>query len=74
MINNIFVFLFVLSTVYILRFVVEFIFQLTQETPKTIELSNIEKVIFYIVVLLLSMTKIVQFLTPMGDGSNITLN
>lgn len=48
MINNIFVFLFVLSTVYILRFVVEFIFQLTQETPKTIELSNIEKVIFYI--------------------------
>lgn len=48
MINNIFVFLFVLSTVYILRFVVEFIFQLTQENPKTIELSNIEKVIMYI--------------------------
>jgi len=47
MINEIKLFLFVLSIIYILRFVVEFAIKLPQENPEPMQVSSIEKVFIY---------------------------
>jgi hypothetical protein len=48
MINEIKLFLFVLSIIYILRFVVEFSIKLPQENPEAMEVTPIEKVFIYL--------------------------
>jgi hypothetical protein len=47
MINEIKLFLFVLSIVYELKFVAEFIFRLTIENPTPLEVKEIEKIFLY---------------------------
>lgn len=47
MINEIKLFLFVLSIVFELRFIATFIYQLTRETPEELKISEIEKTILY---------------------------
>ena len=47
MINEIKLFLFVLSIIYTLRFVVEFAIKLPQENPEAMDVSSIEKVFIY---------------------------
>ena len=48
MINEIKLFLFVLSIIYTLRFIVEFGFKFTQENPEPMEVSAAEKVSVYL--------------------------
>ena len=50
MIGNIELFVFVLSVVFILRFVGEFVVKLIQTTPDPLEINKYEKVILYIAV------------------------
>lgn len=47
MINEIKLFLFVLSVVFELRFVIGFIYQLTRETPDELQIKDIEKTLLY---------------------------
>lgn len=47
MINEIKLFLFVLSLVFTIRFLFEFLYQLTRETPEPIKLKEIEKTLLY---------------------------
>ena len=48
MINEIKLFLFVLSIVYELKFVAEFIFRLTTDNPTPLEVKEIEKIFLYL--------------------------
>lgn len=48
MMEQIKVFLFVLSLIYTLRFVFEFVFKLTQENPEPLVIKEIEKVFLYL--------------------------
>jgi hypothetical protein len=47
MINEIKLFLFVLSIIYTLRFIVEFGIKFTQENPDPLEVSSGEKIFLY---------------------------
>lgn len=47
MINELKLFLFVLSVIFELKFIVTFIYQLTRETPEELKVSEIEKTILY---------------------------
>jgi hypothetical protein len=47
MISEIKLFLFVLSIVFELRFVLTFIYQLTRETPEELKISEVEKTLLY---------------------------
>jgi hypothetical protein len=47
MINEIKLFLFVLSITYNLRFIVEFVIKLTQENPEPMKITSTEKVFVY---------------------------
>ena len=46
--NKIEIFLFVLSFVFILRFLFEFLLQLREENPKTILITKTERVFIYL--------------------------
>lgn len=48
MINEIKLFLFVLSIIYGLRFIIEFVIKLFQENPEPINIKETEKVFLYI--------------------------
>ncbi len=48
MMEQIKVFLFVLSLIYTLRFVFEFVFKLIQESPEPLVIKEIEKVFLYL--------------------------
>ncbi len=48
MMEQIKVFLFVLSLIYTLRFVFEFVFKLIQENPEPLVIKEIEKVFLYL--------------------------
>lgn len=48
MINKFEIFLLVLSSIFILRYIIEFLLQLREENPKTIVINNIEKVFMYL--------------------------
>lgn len=48
MMEQIKLFLFVLSLIYTLRFVFEFVFKLTQENPEPLVIKEIEKVFLYL--------------------------
>ena len=48
MMEQIKTFLFVLSLIYTLRFIFEFIFKLTQENPEPLVIKEIEKVFLYL--------------------------
>ena len=50
MINKIEIFLLVLSCVFLLKFVIEFLIQLKEENPKTITISNIERILFHLTI------------------------
>ena len=50
MINKIEIFLLVLSCVFLLKFVIEFLIQLKEENPKSITLSNIERILFHLTI------------------------
>jgi hypothetical protein len=47
MINEIKLFLFVLSIVYELKFIIQFLYQLTRENPEELKLKEWEKTILY---------------------------
>ena len=47
MMEQIKIFLFVLSIIYTLKFIFEFIFKLTQENPEPLVVKEIEKVFLY---------------------------
>jgi hypothetical protein len=48
MINEIKLFLFVLSIVFELKFIAEFLFRLTIENPTPLEVKEIEKIFLYL--------------------------
>jgi hypothetical protein len=48
MMEQIKLFLFVLSLIYTLRFVFEFVFKLTQENPEPLVVKELEKVFLYL--------------------------
>lgn len=48
MMEQIKLFLFVLSLIYTLRFLFEFVFKLTQENPEPLVIKEIEKVFLYL--------------------------
>jgi hypothetical protein len=47
MINEIKLFLFVLSIVFQMRFIIEFLYQLTRETPEPMTIKENEKTLLY---------------------------
>lgn len=47
MMEQIKIFLFVLSIIYTLRFIFEFVFKLTQENPEPLVIKETEKVFLY---------------------------
>lgn len=48
MMEQIKTFLFVLSLIYTLRFIFEFVFKLTQENPEPLVIKEIEKIFLYL--------------------------
>jgi hypothetical protein len=48
MMEQIKLFLFVLSLIYTLRFIFEFVFKLTQENPEPLVVKELEKVFLYL--------------------------
>lgn len=50
MINQIELYLFVLSCIFVLRFVIEFLLQLREENPKAITPTITEKVFLYLTI------------------------
>lgn len=56
-INKVFTFLMVLSTIYTLRFIIEFLMKLFAEEPTVMKLSNVEKTLLY-----LSLSYIITFI------------
>lgn len=50
MINEIKLFIFVLSVVFVLRFILQFAYELTRENPEQLKLKETEKVFLYVAV------------------------
>ena len=50
MINQIELYLFILSCIFVLRFVIEFLLQLREENPKAITPTTTEKVFLYLTI------------------------
>lgn len=46
--NKIEIFLLVLSVIFILKFVIDFLLQLREENPKTIVVTKVERVFLYL--------------------------
>lgn len=55
--NKIELFLLILSSVYIIRFIIDFLLQLREENPKTIQLTKTERILMY-----LSITYIITYI------------
>jgi len=47
MVNNIGLYFFILSIVYNLKFILEFLVKLREENPKPLIISNVEKIVMY---------------------------
>ncbi len=47
MINDIKLFFFVLSIIFEMKLIIQFLYQLTRETPESIKLKETEKVVLY---------------------------
>lgn len=50
MLKQIEIFLFILSSIYLLRFVIEFLVRFKDEVPKPMEISNVNQVFIYLAV------------------------
>jgi hypothetical protein len=50
MINEIKLFIFVLSVVFVLRFIFQFVYELTRENPEQLKLKETEKIFLYFAV------------------------
>jgi hypothetical protein len=57
MLNSIFVFFMVLSTIYLSKFIIEFLLNFFAEVPSPLKISNIDRIFLY-----LSISYIITFL------------